>query len=246
MYTCQKSVIFATMYKFAAASCVGSVTFVCACNSTEHWRMARNIQRGKMFLPVKEHLDPALCQFPLADVRNAVNRAPDSFCGLVGLKATGKTNTLELVAKEQPNVVYVKMKASDDVCDALYERMKKATYHLPWPLDRIRFNPSLTTEAVVEKVFRYVRKSSGTKVTTVTDIEAEPPSIQSHLTFLFDPNARSFIRQVKQLVDSAVMRCIFAASEGDSFQAEQVREPRLELFMAYELPIPAAEKKSTD
>lgn len=38
------------------------------------------------------------------------------------------------------------------------------------------------------------------------------------------------------------MRCIFAASEGASFQAEHFREPRLKLFVAYELSIPAAEK----
>ena len=75
---------------------------VIAFNSSEYWRMARNIQRGKLFLPDQIHLDPALCQFRLADVRNAINKA-DS-CGLVGLKAIEKTSTLELIAKEQPNV----------------------------------------------------------------------------------------------------------------------------------------------
>ena len=104
--------------------------------------MARYIQRGKLFLPDQIHLDPALCQFPLADVRNAINKA-DSFCGLVGLKAIGKTSTLELIAKEQPNVVYLKMKASGNVCHALYEPLKKSTYHLPWPLDLVRFDSSL-------------------------------------------------------------------------------------------------------
>ena len=166
---------------------------VIAFNSSEYWRMARNIQRGKLFLPDrKKHLDPALCPFPLADVRNAINTA-DSFCGLVGLKAIGKTSTLELISKEQPNIVYLKMKASGNVCHALYEPLKKSTYHLPWPLDLVRFDSSLTTEDRLIKVFRYVEKSSGTKVTAVIDIEPDrrSDSIVVIPSYSFDPDAIS-------------------------------------------------------
>eukprot|EP00731_Ephydatia_muelleri_P026294 Em0018g394a len=107
------------MLKVGSVIGLGGCVSVIAFNSSEYWRMARNIQRGKLFLPDQKHLDPALCQFPLADVRNAINKA-DSFCGLVGLKAIGKTSTLELIAKEQPNVVYLEMKTSGNVCHALY------------------------------------------------------------------------------------------------------------------------------
>lgn len=246
---------------FGTILCSGAVL---AFNSSEHWRMSRNIQRGKLFFPVKKQLDSALCPFPLPDIRTAVNGAPDIFCGLVGLKSNGKTSTLELVAKEQPNVVYLEMKANGNVCDELYESLKKSTFHFPWFLNRLRLDSSLTSRDIVKKVFRAVEKSSGSPVTAVIDIDStEPRTTQSHLSSLsspgvmeavvrdpkhlipsvsFDADARSFTRQVKGLVDSGVMRCLFAASEGASFQAEHARESRLELFMAGELSIPAAEK----
>ena len=101
---------FKVKVRLGGLICLGGVI---AFNSSEYWRMARNIQSGKLFSPGlnRPNLDPAFCQFPLADVRNAMNTA-DTFCGLVGLKAIGKTSTLELISKEQPNVVYVTMKAS--------------------------------------------------------------------------------------------------------------------------------------
>ena len=69
------------MLKVGSVIGLGGCASVIAFNSSEYWRMARNIQRGKLFLPDrKNHLDPALCPFPLADVRNAINTA-NSFCG---------------------------------------------------------------------------------------------------------------------------------------------------------------------
>ena len=248
------------MFKLKVKVRLGLIGLGIAFNSSEYWRMARNIQSGKLFSPDLEHLDPAFCQFPLADVRNAMNTA-DTFCGLVGLKATGKTSTLELISKEQPNVVYVKMKASGNVCHALYETLKKSTYHLPWPLDLVRFDSSLTTEDRLIKVFRYVKKRSGTPVTAVIDVQPDRHSILSNLpsthvqstslvdipsvvipSYSFDPDAREFTRQIKHLVNSRVMRCLFAASEGASFQVEHAREGCLKLFIAYELSMPSAEK----
>ena len=144
----------------------------------------------------------------------------------------------------------------------VYEPLKKSTYHLPWPLDLVRFDSSLTTEDRLIKVFRYVKKSSGTPVTAVIDVQPDHRSILSNLpsthvqstspveiyprvvipSYSFDPDAREFTRQVKRLVNSGVMRCLFAASEGASFQVEHAREPRHKLFIAYELSMPSAEK----
>ena len=142
--------------------------------------------------------------------------------------------------------------------------MKNSTYHLPWPLDLVRFDSSLTTEDRLIKVFEYVKKRSGTPVTAVIDVQPDSRSILSNLpsthiqstsfldiyrdpsvvipSFSFDPDAREFTRQIKHLVNSHGMRCLFAASEGASFHVEHDREPRLKLFIAHELSMPFAEK----
>jgi len=226
-------------------------------NHTEWWRMARNIQRGKLFSSKKTvKLDPSFCQFPL-DHLALVAKDGNAFCGLVGLKSTGKTSALELVAKDMTNVVYITMERDDDVCDALHKCLKKSTFHLPWFLDRVRLDSYLTSEDIVREVFKAVTENSGTPVTVLIDISLTPSSMQlpslsspgvfeaavqepkslvPSSSFSFD--TRSFTRQVKELVESGIMQCLFAATEGLSFQAEAVHEPRLHLFMADELSIP--------
>jgi len=230
-------------------------------NSTERWRMERAIRQGKLSVePTKreeEELSLSLCQFSIPEIIEAVNDAPNGFCGIVGVKDTGKTSTLKLVANQMPNVVYFTLK-KDDVCVELYERLKKSVTHLPWFLDRMRLDSSLSSEDIVMKVFRNVKKTSGTPVTTIFDINLTsefhlpspsspgvfergiryPESLAPSLEF----NAGSFTRQVKLLVEAGATQCLFAASEGLKFQAEAARESRLHLFMASELSTPISEK----
>jgi len=148
------------------------------------------------------------------------------------------------------------------MCDSLHESLKNSVYHLPWFLDRMRFDSFLSSNAIVAKVFEDVNKTSGTPVTAVFDINPITSSgfTPNQVPFLSSPgvfekvvrdpkslapsfsfDARSFTRQVKTLVDSGVMQCLFAATEGINFQAEAIREPRLRLFEAFELPISISE-----
>ena len=92
--------------------------------------------------------------------------------------------------------------------------------------------------------FQICREELGHQGTAVIDIEPDRRSDSFILTpsYSFDPDAREFTRQIKHLVNSGVMQCLFAASEGASFRVERAREPRLKLFIAYEISMPFAEK----
>jgi len=236
---------------------LASTSFVFAYNSTEKRRMTHNIQRGYLSSPQKQELDPTLCQFPVDYIKTVLAKSPNQFCGLVGLKATGKTSTLLLVERQTPNVVYVELN-SGSVCNALHENLKKSVYHLPWFLDQMRFDSYLSSKDIITRVFTDVMNNSKVPVNVFLDLNptnrAKLPSVSSPSVGKLGPidisfevpssdfDARPFIREVKDLVGSGVMRCLFAATEGLSFQQEAIREPRLRLFTAYELSIHTAVK----
>ena len=174
--------------------------------------------------------------------------------GIVGLKSTGKTSTVQLVARNLPNVVHVEMTATEDVCDVLYRRLNESVFHLPWFLNSLRLDSDLSSEMKVEKVFSTVEENTKKPVTTVIQVLPAPssyhllkvPSISSSEDALEEVllstngsmlpiDAKSFIRQIKLLVsDHNIMRCLFDSSEGGQF--ERVYEPRLHLYTTSELP----------
>jgi len=205
--------------------------------------MENGAQHSAGEIHLKRGLDPAFCQFPLPDVINSAD--------LLDSRPQEK----------QALSIWSQTTCRASLCDALHECLKKSVYRLPWFLDRMRLDSSLTSEDIITKVFRDVKKNSGTPVTAVIDIHPptsnnihnQVPSLSSPGVFeraVQDPkslvlssfDARSFTRQVKQLVDKGVMQCLFAATERLSFQVEAVRESRLDLFMASELSIIISER----
>ena len=140
-----------------------TVNFVFAINTPQHLRMARNVQLGKVSVEMEEEvLDPTYCQTPPDELIQALESGPYQLYGIVGLKSKGKTSTLQLVARNLPNVVHVQMQmaAGEDVCDVLYRRLKKSVYHLPWFLNTIRHVWALSSKDIVEKVFWTVNKNT--------------------------------------------------------------------------------------
>ena len=208
---------------------------VFAINCTEHLRMARNIQLGKVSVVTKnEILEPTYCQIPPDTLIQDLERGPYKLYGIVGLKSTGKTSTLKLVARNVSNVVHVKMTADEDVSNVLYDRLNESIFHFPWYLNSLRLDRDVSSEKKVAKVFSMVEKYTKKPVTTV--IEVRPSMLPFQLS-----EAKSFIRQIKYLVsDDKTMRCLFDSSEGGQF--ERVDEPRLNLYTTSELPSPIAER----
>ena len=227
--------------------------------------MAWKIQLGKVSVKMeKELLDPAYCQIPPDEIIQALESEPYRLHGVVGLKSTGKTSTVQLVAGNLPNVVHVEMTAAEDVCDVLYRRLKESVFHFPWVLNSLRLDSGQSSKAKVEKVFSTVEENTKKPVTTVIQIRPAPssyhlpkvPSISSPRDALEEVllstkglmlpiDAKSFICQVKLLVsDHNIMRCLFDSSEEGQF--ERVGEPRLRLYQTSELPFPLAEKYLTE
>eukprot|EP00731_Ephydatia_muelleri_P025080 Em0017g163a len=252
----------AVLKKISWAGFLGTSS-VFAFNSTEHLRMARKIQLGKVSVEMEKELpDPAYCQIPPGDIIQALERAPYRLHGIIGPKSTGKTSTVQLVARDLPNVVHVEMTAAEDVCDVLYRRLKRSVFHFPWFLNSLRLDSGLDSKMKVAKVFRMVEKNTKKPVTTVIQILPAPSSY--HLPKVRSPEdaleevllstkgsmlptsaENSFIRQIKLLVsDRNIMRCLFDSSEGGQF--ERIGEPRLRLYRTSELPWPLAVKYLTE
>jgi hypothetical protein len=243
----------------SGAVLVGAFAF----NQTEQWRMARQIQNGALSCLFPPDFSKKFCQFPLDRVRDTYHDDPDRFCGLIGLKATGKTTTLEYLASQERNCVFCEIDGNQPVAidDVLYARLSESIWKLPWFFRQIRFNGDLTKRDIIREVFKLVEKNSKQKVLAVFDICAtektsgipRPPSIvngviqsepvsfptpSGFVTSLSSFDAEVFTRDVKNYVrDAKVMRCLFAASEGLSFLPESAREPRLSVFVAGELPL---------
>ena len=252
----------AVLKKISWAGFLGTSS-VFAFNSTEHLRMARKIQLGKVSVEMEKELpDPAYCQIPPDNIIQALERAPYRLHGIIGPKSTGKTSIVQLVARDLPNVVHVEMTAAEDVCDVLYMRLKRSVFHFPWFLNSLRLDSGLSSEMKVKKVFSTVEKNTKKPVTTVIQILPAPSSY--HLPKVRSPEdaleevllstkgsmlptsaEKSFIREIKLLVsDHNIMRCLFDSSEGGQF--ERIGEPRLRLYRTSELPCPLAEKYLTE
>ena len=216
---------------------------------TEHWRMAEQISSGKLRGSRSRLLKPKFCQLSLKELNLAVNRM-DSFVGIVGVKSSGKTSTLQLFADDpaNSNVMYITMTLGEKVSDALYKTLHGSVYKLSKCFDILRPTRYSDPKYVITNVFKMVQNKTGKPVIAVIDLQ--PPttrSVSETQNIPFDPIARSFVRGVKFLVaDCHMMKCLFASCEGAGFLVEKIREPRLRLFTMSELPLCTAEEYLKD
>ena len=210
-------------------------------NKTEHRRIAKQISSGKL-RPHSEHLNLKYCQLSIEKLNDLTVNTVDSFVGIVGVKSSGKSSTLELFADDptHSNVVYITMTLGEEkgVNGALYAALRSSVYKLPWIFENVCPSHYSNPEYVINNVFRMVKNKTGKPVIAVIDLQ--PPENRStnetqHLPF--DRTSRKFVRDVKLLVsDRKVMKCLFASSENAGFLVEASREPRLVLFTTSELP----------
>ena len=226
---------------------IGSVLPL-AWNHSEPYRVARQIQRGALNVPSPSKFDERFCQFDLDAIRGIYRSDPHLFCGLVGVKSTGKTMTLKHLASQEKNCVFLDFDPEQhlDLNEVLWARLKDSVVTLPWFLDHLRFNSQRSSRRRIEDVFQRVSEQTSEKVTVVIDVTVSNERKGVSLTRPEIPklfNVKSFTRQIKHFVaDSESMRCVFSASEGLMFQAESTHESRLRLFLAKELPLDLAVK----
>lgn len=117
-------------------------------------------------------------------------------------------------------------------------RLKESVFTLPKRFDNWRSEKFSNPDYVVTKVFSLVRNKTGQPVTTLIDLH---PAADNNERKDFDPKARAFVRELKQLVsDRKLMRCVFASSEGAGFKIEARREPCLVLLTVQELCVDQA------
>ena len=233
--------------------------FAFAFNQTEERRMAYAI-KGGMFMPTYPAThDKRFCQFPTSQIKNVIHGSPNQFCGLVGVKSTGKSTELIIIASQEQNVVYVVMdgKQGSELDDVLYETMYKKIWKMPWFLSQIRLTRATHRRKVVENVFSMVLEDTKVPVTIVLDLSAEKElafganmkstegmvnAVSSGATIgLSSFSPRQFVKEIKHYVaDARSARCIFAAAEGLLFQDLSHYEHRLRLFIAGELSLDIA------
>ena len=150
--------------------------------------------------------------------------APEKFCGLVGVKSTGKTTTLEyLASEEKKNGIYLQINPRRDaeLDDILWARMRKSVYTLPWILNEIRLNPEMSRRDRIEDVFRKVHKLTNEKVVVVADLTvvvadkrvgivermlpSVGPSVADNYLHL---DTNQFTRDVKNYVSDLKVMCL--------------------------------------
>jgi len=200
-----------------------------------------------------------------------VKSAPLAFCGIVGLKSTGKSVTLDQVGSRMENVVKIQVKDfTPELSVPLLSHMREGILTLPFPWCHMRLK-SQTATKIVGNVFDRVKRNTGTPVTVLIDINPKQKfsgSVKDKVNSswiewfighrlpsqeLFEQEllkmipapfyADIFVRDVKNLVaDEGIMQCLFAASEGMELQDQAEREPRLRLLLAKELSVDISKK----
>jgi hypothetical protein len=92
-----------------------------------------NVIKNDHLRPISEDFDPTLSQFPSKEIKIFVDNAPNGFCGLVGVKSTGKSSELRSFgsAKENKNVVFCQVtgQESSNLDDILYQCITKVHFH---------------------------------------------------------------------------------------------------------------------
>jgi hypothetical protein len=230
-----------------------------ASNQTEEYRMAAAIKQGRVMPTYPAAHDKRFCQFPTSQIKDVIYSSPNLFCGLVGVKSTGKSTELEAIASQEENVVYIVRDGTQgrDLDDVLYETMRESIWRMPWLLSQIRLPQTSRRRKMVENVFSMVLEDTKVPVTIVIDLSYEKEStFGADMTSMegvadalgsgtaiglssFSP--RQFVKEIKHyVVDVKLARCLFAASEGLLFQELSHYEPRLQLFIAGELSLDMA------
>jgi hypothetical protein len=248
------------MFKEIARARIGvvgvlSLAGVFAWNESESYRLAQSIQTGQQF-KAEDGVQLDFCTVPLAEIKCRLNRC-SSLSGIVGPRSTGKTYALHALGLDMKNVVTCSLNSINckveqtnqpilaaflaaltddarkiDLPDEFIKQLRSRIYVLPWPLNRLRLS-SFDSHELLSKVFSQVKEDTGVPVTMLLDIDVNKATMKV--------NTESIVRQLKSLcADDELMRCVFSASEGNPFQDETRREPRLELFLSHELSIEKA------
>ena len=221
-------------------------------NATEEYRMARAIQKGR-FRPEKpKSFEERFQNFDLPTIHRGLGT--EGMVALIGLKATGKSTTLQQVLWEADNPFYMKV-SHDDAHRAIHNQLRKGIWTLPWFMDGFRMDWEKGHEDVVTEVFKMVLEQTQKPVRLGFDIVDEPKhgidaplfkkavetSTKHDVQFLTNFDAKLFVKRVKYLcADRHVSSALFATSEG--LQMLSVQEPRLRKMLGRELPLPKAKE----
>ena len=135
----------------------GSGTFSIAWNATEQYRMARAIEKGRFRGKKPLKFDEAFVNFDLSAIHRGLGE--NGMVALIGLKATGKSTTLEHVVYHAENPFYIEI-SDDNVHRAIYQELRKKIRKLPRFLDGIRLDWGKTYKDVVTEVFEKVNERS--------------------------------------------------------------------------------------
>ena len=219
-----------------------------AFNATEQDRMARAIEKGRFRGKKPDEFDESFVNFDLSAIHTGLGKK--GMVALIGLKATGKSTTLEHVVYHAENPFYIEI-SDDNVHRAIYQELRKKTWKLPWFLDGIRLDWGKTYKDVVTEVFEKVNERSQKPVRLGLDVVAGTKDLieDAHISNMIQAatgkvniqmstnfDAKWFVKQVKYLcADRYVASALISSSEGLMFLS--VQEPRLRKLLGKELSV---------
>ena len=219
-----------------------------AFNATEQDRMARAIEKGRFRGKKPDEFDETFVNFDLPAIHRGLGKK--GMVALIGLKATGKSTTLQHVVYHAENPFYIEI-SDDNLHRAIYQELRGGIRKLPWFLDGIRLDWGKTHKKVVTEVFEKVNERSQKPVRLGLDVVAGTKYLieDAHISdmiqvatgkvnmqMLTNFDAKCFVKQVKYLcADRYVASALVASSEGLMFLS--VQEPRLRKLLAKELSV---------
>ena len=232
----------------------GLITLVV--NETEEFRITRRLKNGDYGIkaPPDDEFNIEFCAFneDLHMIKKSFVTS-GNFVGLVGLKSTGKSKTLQYLASENnERSIYCEIPIENytSIADAIYRRMYNDLFKMPFFLSMLRFDRDRTRRKVVLSVLENIAKD-GKRVRVFVDIVRSGESSSNvvvenvpNLPSLTKPfRAENFIREAKNLAeDKGLIQLMFASSEGLMFEDEAVREKRLRIFHSNELSLEMSKK----
>ena len=226
-------------WRAAAAAIFGggglsSVATICY-NATEEHRMARAIQRGRFRPKTPGDFDERFVNFDIPTIHQGL--AKNGMVALIGMKATGKTSTLQTIIHQAENPFYIEA-FNDNTYRMIYEELRNGIWWLPGSLDAFRMNVGKSYEKVVIQVFKKVNQNTQKPVRLGIDVRvaSKQHSDDSSQGYLQTTNfeADFFVKKVKDLcADNHVASAPISSSEGLVFLS--VQEPRLRKLLTKEL-----------
>ena len=224
-------------------------------NETEEFRITRRLKNGDYGIKTPpDEFNIEFCAFneDLHMIKKSFVRS-GNFVGLVGLKSTGKSKTLQYLASENnERSIYCEIPIDNytSIADAIYRRMYDDLFKMPFFLSMLRFDLDRTRRKVVLSVLENIVKD-GKRVRVFVDIVRSGESSSNvvvenvpNLPSLTKPfRAENFIRETKNLAeDKGLIQLMFASSEGLMFEDEANREQRLRIFQSNELSLEISKK----